>query len=374
MARSCSPETIKLFMYGFNLFFLISGIIVIAVGVAVKTKYTEYERFLDIQYFSLPNMLIATGAFIFMISFLGCYGTIRRSWIMLAIFTSLLCMIFIFEFASGIAGYVLRDKTANYLDETLRKNLATYNSDDPNMSTSQVWDLIQSSFQCCGVDHYIDWTEIFGSDLPISCCPVVQGTVGVFYCNSLSPTTATTTNPSSTPMPSDIPETTTSSDIPEITTSSDISEITTFSDIPETTTSSDISEITTFSDIPETTTPFDISETITSSDIPETTTTIKIIEPDNQLMYNEGTSSLTNASSAAALALISKINRFAAASDSQSPGKPFQQGCKSAFGDFVRKHAVQIGGWAFGLCAIQLLGIILSFHMTRQIKNGYYTA
>lgn len=68
----------------FNFFFLqLTGIILIAVGATIKSNYKEYDTFLDGKYFSLPNLLIATGVLIFIISFLGCYGAIKENWIIL---------------------------------------------------------------------------------------------------------------------------------------------------------------------------------------------------------------------------------------------------------------------------------------------------
>lgn len=97
-----SAKTIKYLMFAFNFVFVVStpphsapkqppfcaqitGIIIIGVGATVKTVYSEYADFLDTQYFSLPNMLIATGALIFLVSFFGCCGAIKENWILLAI-------------------------------------------------------------------------------------------------------------------------------------------------------------------------------------------------------------------------------------------------------------------------------------------------
>ncbi|KAL1488493.1 hypothetical protein ABEB36_014959 [Hypothenemus hampei] len=221
MNLSCSSKMIKYLMFAFNLFFVISGIIIIAVGATVKTVYTEYEDFLSYKYFSLPNMLIATGAFIFVISFFGCCGAIKESWIMLGIFSILLCIIFIFEFACGIAGYVLRDQTASYLEETLRQNIKTYNN-----GTGHVWDLIQSTV---------------------------------------------------------------------------------------------------------------ISSKRKRREVIDDTTTTAVTP------------------------------------NGPSTTQPYSQGCVSAFGNYIRKHAVQIGGCAMGLAIVQILGIAFSCHLVRQLKNGYYS-
>lgn len=37
-----------------------------------------------------------------------------------------------------------------------------------------------------------------------------------------------------------------------------------------------------------------------------------------------------------------------------STTSPYEIGCKSAFGDYIKKHAVQIGGCALGLAVLQV--------------------
>ncbi|XP_076250540.1 CD63 antigen-like isoform X1 [Rhynchophorus ferrugineus] len=277
MSLSFSSRTIKYLIWLFNFFFLISGIIILSVGAAVKTVYKEYDYFLDDKYFSLPNMLIATGTIIFFICFFGCCGAFKESWIMLAIFSVLLGIIFIFELSAGIAGYVLRDKTYSYLQVKLQNNLEKYNE------SHAMWDLLQSNFECCGVNTYNDWSVSFGNELPISCCPMESGTVGSFFCNTNLKKSALL---SAKKMQSTIAITETTTDRDNVT---------------------------------------------TSTPIPTSTTT----------------------------------------ANPKSTSTPYTTGCAIVFGEFVKKHAVQIGGCAIGLAIMQLLGIFFSCYLMRQLKYSY---
>ncbi|XP_076250541.1 CD63 antigen-like isoform X2 [Rhynchophorus ferrugineus] len=223
MSLSFSSRTIKYLIWLFNFFFLISGIIILSVGAAVKTVYKEYDYFLDDKYFSLPNMLIATGTIIFFICFFGCCGAFKESWIMLAI------------------------------------------------------------FECCGVNTYNDWSVSFGNELPISCCPMESGTVGSFFCNTNLKKSALL---SAKKMQSTIAITETTTDRDNVT---------------------------------------------TSTPIPTSTTT----------------------------------------ANPKSTSTPYTTGCAIVFGEFVKKHAVQIGGCAIGLAIMQLLGIFFSCYLMRQLKYSY---
>ncbi|XP_060530047.1 CD63 antigen [Cylas formicarius] len=288
MQLSWSAKTIKYLMFLFNLFFVITGIIFIGVGVTVKTVYTDYSYFLDGKYFSLPNMLIATGVLIFFVSFFGCCGAIKENWILLAVFSILLIIIFIFEFSAGIAGYVLRDKTVAYLNSTLYENLNTYQD-----HSHGVWDLIQSNFECCGVNGPNDWLPVFqNGSLPVSCCGSVSGTVGAFYCYSDVETTTVT--------------------------------------VPISTASS--------------------TENTSTTNITDSNITVSITESSTSRKRRAVYSSLI-------------LNN--------SSSVPWQTGCKVAFGNYIKSHALQIGGWAMGIAVVQFIGIVFSCHLVRQLKNGY---
>ncbi|XP_050499919.1 leukocyte surface antigen CD53-like isoform X3 [Diabrotica virgifera virgifera] len=297
MNLSCGSRTIKYLIFTFNFFFVITGIILIAVGASIHTYYTKYDFFLNSEYFSLPNMLIATGTFIFLICFLGCYGAIKNSWIMLMAFSLLLGIIFIFEFSAGIAGYVLRDKTEKYLTDSLTTAMDKYNS---SSSTATMWDLVQTTFTCCGVNSYKDWEPVMkNTDLPISCCPTKAGTSGSFYCNAVTPTISVPT-PSTTSVPT-----------------------------------------------ASTAKPSSITPTVQST--------------------------TTNETSAQHPNPTSSRRKRRDVSQPATTTSPYNIGCETAFGKWVKAHAVDIGAVCFTLAVLQLIGIGFSCHLSKQLKNSYYS-
>nr|CAH7713088.1 unnamed protein product [Callosobruchus chinensis] len=287
MNMNCSNRAIKYLMFTFNFMFVITGIILIGVGAKVKSNYSTYDNALDAKYFSLPNLLIATGVIIFLISFLGCYGAMKENWIMLMAFSVLLGVIFIFEFSAGIAGYVLRDKTSAYLEAELTETMQHYDNDT---TTAIMWDTIQEEFECCGVKNFTDWeNRTFGpgnKSLPISCCPMKQGVIGVFYCN------AEPINPSSPTLKGETKEPSTPSSTVSTTA----------------TNSTDATQ-----------------ETTTSTDSTPPTKRRRAISDGAPVISYPGTST-----------------------------SPYPRGCESAFGNFVKSHAVDIGGLCFALAVIQV--------------------
>lgn len=61
------------------LYFQITGIILLSVGLTVKGYYNEYEHFLNNKYIYASDLLIVIGCVIFIVAFLGCCGAIKES-------------------------------------------------------------------------------------------------------------------------------------------------------------------------------------------------------------------------------------------------------------------------------------------------------
>ncbi|KAH8249252.1 hypothetical protein KR032_007666 [Drosophila birchii] len=186
-----SANAVKYTLFGFNLIFLITGIILIAVGAGVGAVYTGYELFLAGKFFSIPTFLIVIGAFIIVISFFGCWGALKENYCLVLSFSIMLAIIFILELAAGISGYVLRSDASDLISKSLKTSMAEYKSLEQN-PTTRLWDDIQRDFDCCGVNSYTDWKTQFGDIyLPMSCCNIPAGTVGTFNCTTEVSSSAT---------------------------------------------------------------------------------------------------------------------------------------------------------------------------------------
>ncbi|XP_062142649.1 CD63 antigen [Drosophila sulfurigaster albostrigata] len=179
-----SANAVKYTLFGFNLIFLITGIILIAVGAGVGAVYTGYELFLTAKFFSIPTFLIVIGAFIIVITFFGCWGALKENYCLILSFSIMLFIIFILELAAGISGYVLRNDAYSLINSTLFDSLSEYNSVRKTPTTA-LWDNVQRDFQCCGVTNYTNWSDKFkNSSLPISCCKIPVGALGTFTCEN----------------------------------------------------------------------------------------------------------------------------------------------------------------------------------------------
>lgn len=178
-----SANCIKYVLFAFNFVFVITGIILISVGVAVAAVYDNYTLFLASNFFSIPTLLIVTGAFIFVIAFFGCRGAIKEHYCMIFSFSVLLGLIFILELAGGISGYVLRNDAESLIKDKLRSTMLEYNQTN-KLDVAYLWDEVQRDFHCCGLNNYTDWLDTYHG-IPVSCCSFETGALNVTSCQNI---------------------------------------------------------------------------------------------------------------------------------------------------------------------------------------------
>ncbi|XP_053674896.1 CD63 antigen [Anopheles nili] len=197
MALSTSANLIKYLLFLFNFFFVITGVIIMAVGLTVQGAYHSFRDILDAKFFSIPTFLVVIGSFIFVIAFFGCCGAYKENYCMTLTFSVLLILIFILELAAGISGYVLRNDTRELVSNALNSSMKSYGNEHSGDITL-IWDEIQVDFDCCGVDGSLDWSRANSNKfnetfLPMTCCRPLTGAVGYVSCPDANNSTLRTT-------------------------------------------------------------------------------------------------------------------------------------------------------------------------------------
>ncbi|KRT78973.1 Tetraspannin [Oryctes borbonicus] len=165
MHTSNSFSCIKCCVMLLNLFFVISGIIITSLGVYLKVFYYCYEPFVHEQYLYAPDFLIILGVIILLISFIGCCGIITQNSCASLIFTTFLVLILFFEMGLGLAGYIMKEETKDYLQERLPATMAKYTT---SADIRLAWDTLQNTFNCCGAKSPRDWEKV-NLTIPNSC-------------------------------------------------------------------------------------------------------------------------------------------------------------------------------------------------------------
>ncbi|KAI5634666.1 tetraspanin family domain-containing protein [Phthorimaea operculella] len=181
--------TVKYILVTINFLFLITGIIILAVGSSVQKAYNGYYHFLSERFFSLPAFCIATGIIIFLIALAGFYGAYTENYYMNMAFAGAMVVMFIFQLSACIAGYALKSNTVALIQQKLTETMVTYGTGPGgSLEVTKLWDEVQEEFECCGVNNASDWLAPLDTTLtggvPLSCCKVPAGTTGQFTCNT----------------------------------------------------------------------------------------------------------------------------------------------------------------------------------------------
>lgn len=145
----------------------IAGAVLIVYGGLSLAKITELRSILSNDHLSdtVPSIVIGIGAFIFIISLLGCCGVWQSNICLLETYSILMmCLVltqvmlacFIFLFIDDIQ----TDSVASF--NKIWKSRAT------NLNSFSMVGMIEENLECCGSRGYQDYT--FGG-VPKSCCP-----------------------------------------------------------------------------------------------------------------------------------------------------------------------------------------------------------
>eukprot|EP00455_Lapot_gusevi_P019594 TRINITY_DN2092_c0_g1_i2.p1 TRINITY_DN2092_c0_g1~~TRINITY_DN2092_c0_g1_i2.p1 ORF type:complete len:256 (-),score=98.41 TRINITY_DN2092_c0_g1_i2:229-996(-) len=133
-----------------NVFFLILGIIMTAVGSAgASNTYAEFAGN------SLPVGVLVLGVFMMVIAFMGCCGAKRESRALLGIYSLILIILIVCQIGVGIAIYAKQDDAPDALRSAW---------DGANNWQRTV---IQDSLECCGLEIY-NLTQPVGVIKPIT--------------------------------------------------------------------------------------------------------------------------------------------------------------------------------------------------------------
>ncbi|XP_075013143.1 tetraspanin-1 [Calonectris borealis] len=154
---------IKVMMILFNLAIFLGGGTLLGVGIWVTV---DGQSFLDIfgslsssvlQVVNVSYFLIAIGAILLVIGFLGCYGAQRDSKCLLMMFFSVVLIIFIAEVAAAVVALVYTSLAETLLTAVVTPVLKEkYGAD---MKFTHIWNVTMNEVHCCGLNNYTDFTD-----------------------------------------------------------------------------------------------------------------------------------------------------------------------------------------------------------------------
>ncbi|XP_041527649.1 tetraspanin-8 [Microtus oregoni] len=158
---------LKYSMFFFNFLFWICGTLILALAIYVRVSKDGKEIVASGGYGTDPfiavNILIAVGAIIMVLGFLGCCGAVKESRCMLLLFFIGLLLILFLQVAAGILGATFKSESSRLLNETLHENakLLTQSTEEAKQFQDAMISF-QAEFKCCGlVEGAQDWGQNF---------------------------------------------------------------------------------------------------------------------------------------------------------------------------------------------------------------------
>ncbi|NXJ73636.1 TSN1 protein, partial [Trogon melanurus] len=171
---------IKVMMILFNLAIFLGGGTLLGVGIWATV---DGQSFLDIfgslsssvlQVVNVSYFLIAIGAILLVIGFLGCYGAQKESKCLLMMFFSVVLIILIAEIAAAVVALVYTGLAETLLTAVVTPLLKEKYGVDKTFT--HIWNVTMTEVHCCGLSNYTDFNSSFWLDehgtYPAPCCGV----------------------------------------------------------------------------------------------------------------------------------------------------------------------------------------------------------
>ncbi|XP_036420747.1 tetraspanin-1-like [Colossoma macropomum] len=180
----CCAGFLKIMMFIFNGLIFLAGGVILGVGIWVTVDKSSLLGVLEgikdappelAQLANVGYLLIAVGAVLAVMGFLGCCGAITENKCMLLTFFIIVLIIFIAEVAGAIVVLVFKP-LANEALQKLNQEVVDlikkdYGKDD---AFTTVMNETMRQLTCCGYNNYTDFTgspfETATSRYPESCC------------------------------------------------------------------------------------------------------------------------------------------------------------------------------------------------------------
>ncbi|XP_056135059.1 CD81 molecule a [Lampris incognitus] len=156
-------KCIKYMLFFFNFIFWLAGGVIL--GVALWLRHDpQTSNLLELKFegtqapstfYISVHILIAVGAVMMVVGFLGCYGAIQESQCLLGTFFASLVILFACEVAAGIWGFMHKDTVSkemiNFYDFVYDKAITdTIMEKDKKQAASSALKVFHETLNCCG--------------------------------------------------------------------------------------------------------------------------------------------------------------------------------------------------------------------------------
>ncbi|XP_066971126.1 tetraspanin-4-like [Macrobrachium rosenbergii] len=169
-----------------------TGIAVGYTGGSLLTAYVAYlSPWLPRWLWMAVSSIMTLGVAITATSTAGAISTLAPNPKAFKTCLSLLLLMVVTELCGTMFVYkkqnILGEALSSFMNNSMEATASSYGSD---LSNTQLWDEIQSEMNCCGINDYKDWFDTAfgnGTDVPDSCCLLVEEGCGKGMANAVDP-------------------------------------------------------------------------------------------------------------------------------------------------------------------------------------------
>ncbi|NXO83597.1 TSN8 protein, partial [Sitta europaea] len=141
----------------------VCGCIILGFSIWIRVSGAQQVNACNSSMFAGVNLLIAVGAIIMILGFLGCCGAVKESRCMLMLFFIALLLILILQVTGGILGAVYKPQVEAALNDTLNAGVdALKSTTGEHKEYQEEFQKLERKNQCCGMlNGPKDWGENF---------------------------------------------------------------------------------------------------------------------------------------------------------------------------------------------------------------------
>lgn len=148
---------LKSVLFGYNCLIFVCACILLGVSIYMAVDRNFMTVIIGNNlYAAAVFIVLASGAIIFFVSFLGCCGVVKEQRFMLFVYFIVLCIIAVFLFIAGILAIVFRTQIGDHVKSTMSDSLTeSYGvgfESHTNRAITDAWDKAQERLQCCAVE------------------------------------------------------------------------------------------------------------------------------------------------------------------------------------------------------------------------------
>ncbi|CAH1989784.1 unnamed protein product [Acanthoscelides obtectus] len=142
----CGEAIIKLIVFSVNTVFSLAGLGILATGVLYKLNFNNVTDAIPSDYQDIgfaPVLSIIIGSIIFVIAFMGCFGTVRESTCLLNWYSIILLVIFLCQIAIGVFAFLEIRNEDSFKSAVKGQLLLSFNGYNENEANKEIVDFVQ---------------------------------------------------------------------------------------------------------------------------------------------------------------------------------------------------------------------------------------